>query len=509
MSEDYILEMRDITKTFPGVRALDDVNFRVRRGEIHALVGENGAGKSTLMKVLSGLYPAGTYEGEIVVDGQTMSFSGIRESEAAGIAVIYQELALVSLMNVAENIFLGNEITNGVAIDWAKSYARATELLNQVHLDVNPRAPLLKLGIGAQQLVEIAKALYKNARILVLDEPTAALNESESENLLNIIRKLRDDGVTCIYISHKLEEVKSIADSITVLRDGQTIETRHPSDGEEVTETQIISMMVGRELTERFPRVEHTAGDTVLEVKNWNVYDPERPDRKVIDDISFEVRKGEILGIAGLMGAGRTELAMSIFGAYGANRSGQVFLNGEELTINEPSDAIEAGISYVTEDRKEKGLVLNMDIIKNSTLASHFRVASSGVLNKLEEILEAREYTTQLQVKMSSLEQITRNLSGGNQQKVVLSKWLMTRPKVLLLDEPTRGIDVGAKFEIYNIMNRLIEEGVGIVMISSELPEIVGITDRILVIQEGKLVGSQDWREATQESIMHMATGGR
>ncbi len=509
MSDDYILEMRDITKTFPGVRALDNVNFRVRRGEIHALVGENGAGKSTLMKVLSGLYPAGSYEGEIVVDGETMSFAGIRQSEAAGIAVIYQELALVSLMNVAENIFLGNEITSGAAIDWAKSYARASELLAQVHLDVNPRVPVQKLGIGAQQLVEIAKALFKNARILVLDEPTAALNESESENLLNIIRKLRDDGVTCIYISHKLEEVKSIADSITVLRDGKTIETRHPSEGEEVTEAQIISMMVGRELTERFPRVEHTAGETVLEVRDWTVYDPERADRKVIDNISFDVRKGEILGIAGLMGAGRTELAMSIFGAYGARRSGTVTLEGKKLTINEPSDAIETGISYVTEDRKEKGLVLNMDIIKNSTLASHFRVASNGVLNKLEEILEAREYTTQLQVKMSSLEQITRNLSGGNQQKVVLSKWLMTKPKVLLLDEPTRGIDVGAKFEIYNIMNRLVEEGVGIVMISSELPEIVGITDRILVMQEGRLVGSQDWREATQESIMHMATGGR
>lgn len=509
MSEDYILEMRDITKTFPGVRALDGVNFRVRRGEIHALVGENGAGKSTLMKILSGLYPEGTYEGEIIVDGRALTFSGIRESEASGIAVIYQELALVRLMNIAENIFLGNEITSGVSIDWARSYAKATELLRQVHLDVNPRTQVMRLGIGAQQLVEIAKALFKNARILVLDEPTAALNESESENLLNIIRKLRDDGVTCIYISHKLEEVKSIADSITVLRDGRTIETRHPSDGEEVTEAQIISMMVGRELTERFPRVKHSPGRTILEVRNWNVYDPERPDRKVLDDISFDVREGEIVGIAGLMGAGRTELATSIFGAYGANRSGDVILNGETLRINDPYDAIRAGISYVTEDRKEKGLVLNMDIIKNSTLASHFRVASNGVLNKLEEILEAREYTTQLQVKMSSLEQITRNLSGGNQQKVVLSKWLMTKPKVLLLDEPTRGIDVGAKFEIYNIMNRLVEEGVGIVMISSELPEIVGITDRILVMQEGRLVGSQDWQDATQESIMHMATGGR
>ena len=509
MSEDHILEMRDITKTFPGVRALDGVNFRVRRGEIHALVGENGAGKSTLMKILSGLYPMGTYEGSIVVNGKEVSFADIRESEAAGIAVIYQELALVPLLSVTENLFLGNEITSGISIDWTQAYGKARELLEQVHLDINPRTQLLTLGIGAQQLVEIAKALYKNARILVLDEPTAALNESESENLLGIIKKLQNDGVTCIYISHKLEEVQSIADSITVLRDGKSIETRHPSDGDTVTEASIISMMVGRELTARFPRVKHTGGRPILEVKNWTVYDPERRERKVVDDISFEVREGEILGIAGLMGAGRTELATSIFGAYGYNRSGTVSLNGEELTIREPADAIRAGISYVTEDRKGKGLVLNMDIIKNATLASHFRIAPNGVLNKLEEILESREYTDKLQVKMSSLEQEAGNLSGGNQQKVVLSKWLMTRPKVLLLDEPTRGIDVGAKFEIYNIMNQLVADGVGIVMISSELPEIIGITDRILVIHQGRLAGSQQWEKATQESIMHMATGGR
>ncbi len=509
MREDYILEMRDITKDFPGVRALDGVNLRVRRGEIHALVGENGAGKSTLMKILSGLYPAGTYEGSILVDDSDVSFAGIKESEAAGIAVIYQELALVRLLNVTENIFLGNEITSGISIDWTRAYAKATDLLQQVGLNVNPRTQVLKLGIGAQQLVEIAKALYKNARILVLDEPTAALNETETQNLLSIIRKLRDTGVTCIYISHKLEEVNSIADSVTVLRDGRSIQTRHPSDGDEVTEALIISMMVGRELTERFPRVEHVAGKTLLEVRDWNVYDPERPNRKILDNISFEVREGEILGIAGLMGAGRTELATSIFGAYGAKRSGTILLDGKKLTINEPSDAIRSGISYVTEDRKEKGLVLNMDIVQNSTLASHFRIAPGGILNKLQEIVEARTYTSRLQVKMSSLEQATRSLSGGNQQKVVLSKWLMTKPRILLLDEPTRGIDVGAKFEIYNIMNQLVEDGVGIVMISSELPEVLGITDRILVMHQGRLAGSQQWNDATQESIMHMATGGR
>ncbi len=504
---DYILQMENITKTFPGVVALDDVNLDVAKGEIHGLIGENGAGKSTLMKVLSGLYPAGTFEGKILIDGNEQAFATIKDSEASGVAVIYQELALVKQMNVAENIFLGNEIKEGVSINWHKSYSKARELLDEVGLTVDPQTRIINLGIGAQQLIEIAKALYKNARILVLDEPTAALNESESENLLGIVRSLRDKGVTCIYISHKLEEVRSIADSITVLRDGHAVATRKPSEGDDISEASIISLMVGRELKQRFPRVEHTAGETIMEVREWNVYNPELLDKKVIDNVSFEVRKGEILGIAGLMGAGRTELATSLFGAYGANRSGTITINGEQADITRPFDAIRHGLGYVTEDRKGKGLVMGMSIVENTGLASHFRIARNGVLNKLQEVLEASELSERLQLKMSSLEQRVGQLSGGNQQKVVLAKWLMTKPQVLILDEPTRGIDVGAKFEIYNIMNQLVEDGVGVVMISSELPEVLGITDRILVMREGSFSGELDWKEATQELVMHLATG--
>ncbi|MFP4376638.1 MAG: sugar ABC transporter ATP-binding protein [Spirochaetales bacterium] len=504
---DYILQMENITKTFPGVVALDDVNLDVSRGEIHALIGENGAGKSTLMKVLSGLYPAQAFEGRILIDGNEQAFATIKDSEAAGVAVIYQELALVKQMNVAENIFLGNEIKDGASINWHKSYAKARELLDEVGLKVDPQTKIINLGIGGQQLIEIAKALYKNARILVLDEPTAALNESDSENLLGIVRNLRAKGVTCIYISHKLEEVRTIADSITILRDGQTVATRKPSEGDDISETHIISLMVGRELKQRFPRVEHAAGETLMQVRDWNVYNPELPDKKVIKNVSFDIRKGEILGIAGLMGAGRTELATSLFGAYGVNRSGTITIKGERVEIASPFDAIRHGLGYVTEDRKGKGLVMGMNIIENTGLASHFRIAPNGVLNKLQEILETSQLSKRLQLKMSSLEQHVRHLSGGNQQKVVLAKWLMTKPQVLILDEPTRGIDVGAKFEIYNIMNKLVEDGVGVVMISSELPEILGITDRILVMREGSFAGELNWKEATQESVMHLATG--
>jgi ABC-type sugar transport system ATPase subunit len=507
MSE-YILEMVDISKEFPGVKALDEVNLKVRTGEIHALVGENGAGKSTLMKVLSGVHPQGSFQGQILVDGEEQFYRGINDSEESGVAVIYQELALVKQMDICENIFLGNEIKGSLGIDWSESYAKARDLLETVHLDVPPETKIVNLGIGAQQLVEIAKALSKDIKILVLDEPTAALNESESANLLNIIRKLKKQGVTCIYISHKLEEVLEIADSVTVLRDGKTIETRIVSEGEKITEDEIISMMVGRTLTQRFPRVEHTSSDVLMEVRNWTVYNPELPDKKIIDDVSFEVRRGEILGIAGLMGAGRTELATSLFGAYGIKKQGQIVMEGIEVNIRSPQEAILKGLSYVTEDRKSQGLVLNMDIIENSTLASHFRLSKGNVINKLEEILITNKYVKQLHVKTPSLEQRVNNLSGGNQQKVILGKWLMTQPTVLILDEPTRGIDVGAKFEIYNIMNELVEQGVGIVMISSELPEILGMSDRILVMHEGKFNGELDWQEASQEKIMHLATGG-
>jgi ABC-type sugar transport system ATPase subunit len=508
MSE-YILEMQNIVKEFPGVRALDDVNLRVKKGEIHALVGENGAGKSTLMKVLSGVYPTGTYQGQILIDGQLQSFNGIKESEASGVAVIYQELALVKFMNVAENIFLGNEVKDerGV-INWHKTYAKARDLLSEVHLDIPPTTKIINMGIGAQQLTEIAKALSKDTQILVLDEPTAALNESESANLLGIIRKLKEKGVTCIYISHKLEEVLEIADSVTVLRDGHTIETRDATK-EKITEDQIISMMVGRTLTQRFPRVEHKAGDTIMKVSNWTVPHPDIPGKNIIDNVSFEIKKGEILGLAGLMGAGRTELAMSLFGAFGTNISGEVLINDVKVHIANPEQAIQKGLGYVTEDRKSKGLVQGMNIIENSTLASHYRLSRGNIINKLEEILLTTKYVKQLHVKTTGLEQLVKNLSGGNQQKVILGKWLMTQPTVLILDEPTRGIDVGAKFEIYNIMNELVDQGVGIVMISSELPEVLGMSDRIIVMHEGKFTGELDSGEASQEKVMHLATGGR
>jgi len=505
MSE-YILEMRNIVKEFPGVRALDNVNFKVRKGEIHALVGENGAGKSTLMKVLSGVYPHGTYEGQIIIDGKEQKFEGTKNSEAAGVGIIYQELTLVKQMNICENIYLGNEFSDYGLINWNKAMAETKRLLNEVGLTESPATKILNLGIGKQQLVEIAKALSKNVNILILDEPTAALNEDDSENLLNIIRKLKEEGISCIYISHKLKEVKAIADTITILRDGKTIDT-YPND-ESVTQDKIITGMVGRELTQLFPRKEHTPEDVVLEVKNWTVHNPELPDKKVIDDVSFQARKGEILGIAGLMGAGRTELMMSLFGAYGVNKSGKIYIDGKEASIKGPIDAINKGLCYLSEDRKKTGLVLMMDVKENITLASLKKISDLRGINENEEIKIAKHYVEALKIRTPSIEQKTRNLSGGNQQKVVIAKWLMAAPKILILDEPTRGIDVGAKFEIYNIMNELVDQGVCIIMISSELPEIMGMSDRILVINEGKLTAELDWRNADQEKIMYHATGG-
>lgn len=504
MSE-YILEMINITKEFPGVRALDDVTFRVKKGEIHALVGENGAGKSTLMKVLSGVYPSGTYTGDIVLNGQKQTYRNIKDSEEAGVAIIYQELALVKQMNICENIFLGCEIKKNGFINWDEAFVETEKVLKEVRLKVNPVTKVINLGIGQQQLVEIAKAISKNADVLILDEPSAALTESETENLLQILKELKAKGVTCIYISHKLNEVFEIADNITILRDGKTICTEETKN---MDENKVIARMVGRELTQRFPRKEHTPGEVVLEVNNWNVYNPELPDTKLIDNVNFKVRKGEILGIAGLMGAGRTELVMSIFGAYGINISGEVKLNNKKLNIKNPKEAIAAGISYVSEDRKRYGLVLGMDIKNNTTLASLDSISNMGMINANEVIKASNEYVSDLRIKTPSIEQKVGNLSGGNQQKVVLAKWLMTKPKILIMDEPTRGIDVGAKFEIYNIMNKLVDEGVCIVMISSELPEILGMSDRIIVIHEGKLAGELSWQEATQEKVITFATGG-
>lgn len=502
---DYILEMRNITKEFPGVKALDNVNFKVKRGEVHALVGENGAGKSTLMKVLSGVYPYGTYNGDIVLNGNVQQYHGIKDSEHAGVAIIYQELALVKLMNVCENLFLGNEIAHKGVIDWDKAFVEAEKYLKEVRLDVHPATKLINLGIGQQQLIEIAKAVAKQADLLILDEPTAALTESESENLLNLLKEFRQKGVTCIYISHKLNEVFEIADSITVLRDGKAVATH---DAKDLNEDKLISLMVGRELTQRFPRVKHTPGDVVMEVKNWTVYDPDLPDKKVIDNVSFTVRKGEILGIAGLMGAGRTELFMSIFGCYGSKVSGEVWINGKLMKARNPKNVIKEGICYLSEDRKGNGLVLIQDIKKNTSMASLNKISKMGIINDNEEIRIAEKYVKDLRTKTPSIEQIVGNLSGGNQQKVVIAKWLMAEPKVLILDEPTRGIDVGAKFEIYNIMNQLIDQGVCIIMVSSELPEVLGMSDRVLVMHEGTFNGELSWDEATQEKVIFYATGG-
>jgi ABC-type sugar transport system ATPase subunit len=501
---DFILEMRNITKEFPGVRALEDVTFQVKRGEIHALVGENGAGKSTLMKILSGFYPHGSYSGDIVVDGKVQAFRRIRDSEEAGVAIIYQELALVKQMTIAENIFLGSELrkARGV-IDWNRTFQETARVLKEVGLKLNPSARVIDLGVGSQQLVEIAKALSKEARLLILDEPTAALTEAEADNLLGILEGFRKKGVTCIYISHRLKEVTRIADRITVLRDGKTVLT---DDKAAMGEERIIRNMVGRELTNMYPRKERAPGQTVLEVRNWTVRDPVTDD-VVCDDISFDVRKGEILGVAGLMGAGRTELVMSLFGVWGKKEAGELRLEGKPLTLRGANAAIRAGISLVSEDRKRYGLVLGMDIKENSTLASLERIAKLGVINKNEEIKRADHYVKELRTKTPSLEQKVGNLSGGNQQKVVIAKWLLTQPKILFLDEPTRGIDVGAKVEIYNIMNDLIDQGVCVVMISSELPEVLGMSDRILVIHEGRLAGTLVREEATQEKVMHYATG--
>ncbi len=501
---DFILEMRKVTKTFPGVKALEEVTFSVKRGDIHALIGENGAGKSTLMKILSGVYPHGTYGGDIVLDGQVQKFANLRESEHAGIAIIFQELALVKQMTIAENIFLGTELqkARGV-IDWNRTFHETARALREVGLKLNPAARVIDLGVGSQQLVEIAKALSKNARLLILDEPTAALTESEADNLLNILAALKQKGVTCIYISHRLREITRIADRITVLRDGKTILT---ADKPEMPEERMVSTMVGRELTNMFPRRPRQAGETVLEVEGWTVKNPITGDLAV-RDVSFQVRKGEILGIAGLMGAGRTELITSIFGAWGDPQAGELRLQGKRVFFQGAREAIKAGLALVSEDRKRYGLVLGMDVKENSTLASLKQIARFGVINKNEEIKRSDRYVKELRTKTPSLEQKVGNLSGGNQQKVVLAKWLLTKPKVLFLDEPTRGIDVGAKVEIYNIMNDLVEQGVCVVMVSSELPEVLGMSDRILVMHEGRLTGGFSRREASEERVMRYATG--
>ncbi len=496
--------MKNITKTFPGVKALDNVNFQVEEGEIHALVGENGAGKSTLMNVLSGIYPYGTYEGDIVYKGEVCKFNKINDSESRGIVIIHQELALIPYMTIGENMYLGNERGKSAAIDWNETYGEADKYLKMVGLEDSSRTLVKDIGTGKQQMVEIAKALAKNAQLLILDEPTSSLNEKDSKALLDLLLKFKkENGLTSIIISHKLNEVSYVADKITVVRDGATIETLDKAV-DEVSEDRIIKGMVGREITDRFPkRHDVEIGDISLEVDNWTVHHPQYTERKVVNDVSMYVRKGEVVGIYGLMGAGRTELAMSIFGkSYGTNISGTMKIDGKEVHINTIKGAIEHKIAYVTEDRKGNGLVLTNPIKINTTLANLKEVSSRGIIDKDKEYQVAVEYKDKLKTKTPSVEQNVGNLSGGNQQKVLLAKWMFANPDILILDEPTRGIDVGAKYEIYCIINDLVKAGKSVIMISSELPETIGMSDRIYVMNEGRFVGELNREEVSQEAIM-------
>ena len=504
-----LLEMRGITKRFPGVTALSDVDLTVKAGAIHAICGENGAGKSTLMKILSGVYPHGDYDGEIRFDDQVCEFKGIRSSERAGIAIIHQELALVPYLSIAENVFLGNELSRRGVIGWDKTLIEAQALLDRVGLRESPQTRVADIGVGKQQLVEIAKALSKKVRLLILDEPTAALNDSDSRHLLDLIVDLRKQGITSIIISHKLNEVMQVADTITILRDGHTIETMTVND--ELSEDRIVRGMVGRDLTHRFPpRPQRDIGEVAFAVSNWTVLHPIDQHRKVVDDVSLQVRAGEIVGIAGLMGAGRTELALSVFGrSYGKYVSGKVFKGEKEISTRTVSDAIRNGIAYATEDRKHLGLNLMDSIAESITLPSLRKISKRWVVNQHEESGVAERFRASMRIKASSVSAVTGKLSGGNQQKVVLSKWLFTDPDVLILDEPTRGIDVGAKYEIYTIINELAARGKAVLVISSELPELIGICDRIYALSQGQLTGEVAQADATQETLMRYMMKGR
>jgi putative multiple sugar transport system ATP-binding protein len=499
-----LLEMRGIGKAFAGVKALNDVNFTVRQGEIHALVGENGAGKSTLMKVLSGVYPSGSYDGSIVYDGEERHFRDINDSEALGIIIIHQELALIPLLSIAENIFIASPPSRFGVIDRDAVYRRSRQLLAKVGLNEAPDTLVTNIGVGKQQLVEIAKALSKEVRLLILDEPTASLNESDSAALLDLLLEFRSQGMSAILISHKLGEVARVADRITVLRDGRAVDTLDCAAGA-VEEDRIIRKMVDRDLEHRFPKREPDIGDPVLEVENWSVYHPLHADRQVIRNVDFQVRRGEIVGIAGLMGAGRTEFAMSLFGrAWGRKITGRAMLHGREVDLSTVSRAIDAGLAYVTEDRKQLGLLLAEDVRKNITLANLGGVSAGRVIDDIRELQVASDYRNRMRIRCSDVYQTSGNLSGGNQQKVVLSKWLFTDPEILILDEPTRGIDIGAKYEIYCIINELADAGKAVIVISSEMPELIGICDRICVMNEGAFVGEFDRAEATQEKIMRV-----
>ena len=499
-----LLEMKEITKSFPGVRALDGVSFDLRPGEIHALVGENGAGKSTLIKTLAGVYPHPEYGGQIMLEGAERRFTNIREAENAGIAVIYQELSLVKELSVAENIFLGREPRRFGVINWEQLYSRAQKLLADLHLEIDPRTPVGYLGIGQQQLVEIGKALSQEARILVLDEPSAALTGTEVETLFGILNKLRSRGVAMIYISHKLDEVFHLSDRITVLRDGKTIGTDATTD---MDEARVIARMVGREVGQIFPEAKHDRGEVVFEARNITVEDPGVPGKLLVNQVGFAARKGEVLGIAGLMGSGRSELLMAIFGAHPGRKAAEILVDGKLVHINHPFDAIKHGIGFVTEDRKRYGLVLDQTILNNMTLASLRLHSGRFITNEDSEAAAGARASHDLRIKAGSVFTIAGTLSGGNQQKVVLAKWLLTNPRVLFLDEPTRGIDVGAKQEIYAQINKLAETGLAIVLVSSELPEVLGLSDRVIVLHEGRVTGEFTRAEATPEAVMYCATG--
>lgn len=497
-----LLEMKNITKVFPGVKALDNVNLVVEEGEIHAICGENGAGKSTLMKVLSGIYGYGTYDGEVTYDGNICKFQNIKDSEEKGIVIIHQELALVPLLSIGENIFLGNERGTKAKINWSETFDKSDELLKMVGLKESSKTLIKDIGVGKQQLVEIAKALGKHVRLLILDEPTASLNDTEAKHLLDLLLEFKKQGMTSIIISHKLNEISYVADKITVIRDGSSIATLDKNK-DNFTEDTIISAMVGRSLTDRFPKRQSNVGEVCFEVKNWSVDHPIFDGIKVCDNVNFNLRRGEVLGISGLMGAGRTELAMSIFGkSYGENIRGQIFMNGKEVHFPNVKAAIKNKIAYVTEDRKGNGLILSESISKNTTAANLERISKNYVIDFDKERQYSQEMVKEVHTKCSSVDEDVGNLSGGNMQKVLLGKWLFAQPDILILDEPTRGIDVGAKYEIYCIINEMVSNGKSVIMISSEMPELLGMCDRIYVMNEGRMIAEMDGKEATQEKIM-------
>lgn len=500
----YILEMNNIIKTFSGVKALNGVNLKVREGEIHALVGENGAGKSTLMNVLSGVYPHGEYTGEIKFDNEISEFKNLKDSEEKGIVIIHQELALVQFLSITENIFLGNEVATKGFIDWDESRKKANNLLKKVGLYINPSLLVAEISVAQQQLVEIAKAISKQVKLLILDEPTAALNDSDSENLLKLLREFQKQGITSIIISHKLNEIIEIAENVTIIRDGKTVETLST---EEISEDRIIRGMVGRELTDRFPERDNNIGKTIFEIKNWDVYDPVFKEQKYLNNINLKLRKGEVVGIAGLMGAGRTELALSIFGkSFGSKVEGEVYINGEIIEINSISDAINYGIAYLSEDRKTAGLNLIQSIKENISITSLDKFSDGIIMDEGKENKVVNEFRDKLNIKSNNINQMVSSLSGGNQQKVAIGKWILSDPDILFLDEPTRGVDVGAKYEIYNVINEIAASGKAVCIISSELPEIIGMSDRIYTMSEGVFTGEVVNNNVSQEELMELMT---